>query len=62
MSCVVLQKAILHSYSGTIFTGGFWCMVIMVVAASEVTNRNAADAVDAPQLLMSPVSMGPVLC
>lgn len=37
-------------------------MVNMVGAASEVRNRNAADAVDTLQWLMSPVSMGPVLC
>lgn len=37
-------------------------MVNMVGAASEVTNGNAADAVDAPQLLTSSVSTGPVLC
>lgn len=45
MSCVVLQKAILHSHSETVLTGGFWCMVNMVCAVSEVTNGNAADAV-----------------
>lgn len=61
MSHVALWKAILHSHSGTIFTGGFWCMVNMVGAASEVTNQNAAGTVDAPQLLMIPVSVGPVL-
>lgn len=62
MSCVALQKVIFHSHSRTVFTGGLWCVVNMVSAASEVTNRDAADAVDVPQWLMSPVSMGPVLC
>jgi len=61
MSCDVLQKAILHSCSVTIFNGVFWYIVNMVGAASEVTNRNAAGAVGAPQLLTSPVSMGPAL-
>lgn len=58
----MLQYAILHRRSGTIFTGGFWCVANMVGATSEVTNISAADAVDAPQLLMSIVSVGSVLC
>lgn len=58
----MLQYAILHSHSGTIFTCGFWCTADMVGAASEVTNGNAADAVDAPQLLISLEPVGPVLC
>lgn len=49
MSSVALWKAILHSHNGTIFTVGFGCVVHTVGAASEVTNRNAADAVGAPQ-------------
>lgn len=58
----MLQYAILHSHTGTIFTCGFWCTANMVGAAREVTNGNAADAVDAPQLLISLVSVGPGLC
>lgn len=49
MSCVALWKAILHSHKGTIFAVGFRCVVHTVGAANEVTNRNAADAVGAPQ-------------
>lgn len=62
MSCVVLLKAILHSGSGAIFPGVFCCVLSVVGAANEGMKWNAAGAVDVPRLLMSPVSVGAVLC
>lgn len=62
MSCVVLQKAILHSSSRAIFPGVLWHMVNVVGAVSEGTSRNTADAADVLWLLKSPISMGAGLC
>lgn len=49
-----VQNVIFHSHSRVVFTDGLRCMVNMVGAASEVTNRNAAVAVDTLQWLMRP--------